>query len=371
VVELVGIGPGPFCGMVLGDLGADVIEVDRIGGQGPAEPSSFVRRGRRSLALDLKRPEAVDVLLRLLDRADVLIDPFRPGVTERLGIGPDVCLDRNPRLVYGRMTGYGQDGPWASHAGHDINYIALAGALEGMGRAGQPPTPPVNYLGDFGGGAMLCLLGVVAALYERERSGRGQVVDAAMVDGVALLTAFLRSSGTNLGGYGPRGTHYLDTGAPQYDTYETADGRWVAIGCNEPQFYARLVTLLGLADDPELGTNTADSEQWPARKARFAEVFRARPLDEWEALLGDEPQVCYAPVLTFDEAPRHPHLIARRTYVEVDGVVQPAAAPRFSRTPGEVRPVAPADPAATDALLAELGLASVEVAALRAAGAIA
>jgi alpha-methylacyl-CoA racemase len=372
VVELAGIGPGPFCGMVLADLGAEVVQVHRAPGTTPSlDP---LERGRLSVSLDLKRPEAVEVLLRLVESSDVLIEGFRPGVTERLGVGPDVCRARNPRLVYGRMTGWGQDGPYARYAGHDINYIALAGALEGLGRAGQPPTPPTNLVGDFGGGGMLLALGVVSALFERDRSGEGQVVDAAMVDGVALLMSFLYGMQA-IGRWGPgRGKNYLDTGAARYDVYETADGKWVSIGANEPQFYSRLVRLLGVADDPDVAADVArpigDVSVSPPAKEKLAAVFRTRTRSEWCELFEGDGELCFAPVLTMNEAPENPHLRARGTFAEIGGVVQAMPAPRFSRTPGSVRWAPPARGEHTDQVLARAGMTGDEIAALRSSGAL-
>nr|ALJ99846.1 coA-transferase III family protein [Micromonospora rosaria] len=335
VVELASLAPAPFGCMVLADLGADVVRVDRPGGPGAgrlaAPATGPVQRGRRVCALDLKSPAGVADLLRLVDRADVLVEAYRPGVAERLGLGPDVCRERNPRLVYARMTGWGQDGPLAGRAGHDIDYLAVAGALEPLGRAGQRPHAPLNLLGDFAGGGMLLAVGVLAALLERERSGVGQVVDAAMVDGSALLTAFLHG----LLGAGmwpaPRGRNLLDGGAPFYDTYRTADGRFMAVGALEPAFYAALLDGLGLADEPDLPAQD-DVGGWPRLRRRFAERFAERTRDEWTAVFADR-DACVAPVLAPTEAHRHPHNAARGTFVDVGGAAQPAPAPRFGRTP--------------------------------------
>ena len=327
VLELAGIGPAPYAGMMLADLGAEVVRVERPG-QGPDLAGPVVTRGRRPVILDLKQPAGLAALLAMAQRADVLIEPYRPGVAERLGFGPDVCLARNPRLVYGRMTGWGQEGPWAGMAGHDIGYIAVTGALHAIGRAGGPPQPPLNLLGDFGGGTMFLLTGILAALWERERSGRGQVVDAAIVDGTSSLTSFLygmRASGL---WSDERGANLLDTGAPYYDVYQTADGGWMAVGALEPQFYAELIRLLDLPDAPAQG----DRARWPELRALLAARFAERTRDEWAAVF-DGTDACVAPVLTFAEAQRHPHLAARGTVVERDGVAQPAPAPRFSRTP--------------------------------------
>ena len=368
VLELAGIGPGPFCGMVLADLGADVIQVHRSTDR--ALRSDPLDRGRRSIVLDLKRADAVEAVLRLADQSDVLFEGFRPGVAERLGVGPDTCLARNPRLVYGRMTGWGQDGPYAANAGHDINYIALAGALEGIGRDGQPPTPPANLIGDFGGGGMLLALGIVSALVERGQSGRGQVVDAAMVDGAALLMAGMYGLQANGAWHEGRGTNLLDTGSARYDVYETADGKWVAVGSMEQQFFDNLVRVLGLDGDSDVAREQRaglfDVSAAPAAKAAIAATFRTRTRAEWCALLEDDPDLCFAPVLTMNEAPEHPHNKARGTFIEVDGVVQPGPAPRFSRTPGSVRCPPPEHGQDTEAVLLEAGFTDEEVSALRA-----
>lgn len=366
VIEVASLGPGPFCAMVLADLGARVIRIDRREGGGAALPPALdpLSRGRQSIVLDLKQPEAAEVVLRLAERADVLVEGFRPGVAERLGIGPDVCRARNPRLVYGRMTGWGQEGPLSSRAGHDIDYIALSGVLHSIGRAGGPPVPPLNLLGDFGGGGMLAALGVLAALWERQHSGQGQVVDAAMVDGSALLAAMFH--GMRAAGLwsDQRGTNLLDTGAPFYDCYETADGQFMAVGALEPQFFMGLLGGLGL--DPAGLPMQYDPSGWPVLRERLAEGFRTRTRDEWTEVFS-AIDACVAPVLTMEEALRHPHNVRRGTFVEVGGIPQPAPAPRFSRTPA----AAPAPPAAagqhTDEILAECGFTAEEVAALRAA----
>jgi alpha-methylacyl-CoA racemase len=366
VLELAGIGPGPFACMMLADLGADVVRIDRAQGVSsplPDGPSGDVlSRGRRSIAVDLKQPEGVEAVLRLVESADVLVEGWRPGVAERLGIGPDVCLERNPRLVYGRMTGWGQDGPYASMAGHDINYIALAGALAHIGRAGEKPTPPLNLVGDFGGGGMLMAFGVCAALVERSASGQGQVIDAAMVDGAASLMTFFLSMPL-----GERGTNLLDSGAAHYDVYECSDGEYVSIGSIEPQFHAELVRLLEI-DEPGW-ENPFDHAAWPARKEKLTAVFRTRTRDEWCALF-EGTDVCFAPVLTMDEAAQHPHNVHRQTYVESHGLVQPAPAPRFSRTPASLdRPPVHAG-AHTDEVLSEGGFSASELEKLRELGAI-
>ncbi|MEE9282350.1 MAG: CaiB/BaiF CoA-transferase family protein [Myxococcota bacterium] len=370
VIEIAGIGPGPFCAMMLADMGAEVVRVDRPGGlrrdtsRPPVDP---LLRGRRSIAIDLKHPDGVETLLGLVERADVLIEGFRPGVMERLGVGPDVCLARNPRLVFGRMTGWGQEGPMAHAAGHDINYIALAGALEGIGRRGGPPVPPLNLVGDFGGGGMFLAFGVVAALVERAQSGKGQVVDAAMVDGSAALTAIFwgmhHSGALKL----ERGTNVLDTGAHFYDTYETADGKYISVGSIEPQFYAELVELCGLQGQ-ELPPQM-DRDSWPAMKERLAGIFKTKTRDEWCDIM-EGTDVCFAPVLSLPEAPEHPHNKLRNTFIEVAGVKQPAPAPRFSRTPPEMPRPASHPGAYTDEVLADWGFSSERIAELREAKAV-
>ena len=333
VLEITGLGPGPFCGMLLADLGAEVLRIERADVARATDhgrpATNAMHRGKRAIGLDLKSPEGVAVLLALCEQADAFIDVFRPGVAERLGIGPDECLARNPRLVYGRLTGWGQDGPYAPMAGHDIDYIALAGALEPIGRAGQPPTPPLNVLGDFAGGGMLLAFGIVAALLERATTGRGQVVDAAMIDGAALMmTPFFAARAS--GFWGERGTNMLDTGAPYYEVYETADGKWMAVGAIEPQFYAAFLRGLGL--DPAALPDRDDPANWGTLKERFAAVFATKTRDEWCAVF-DGTDACVAPVLSPPEAPRHPHHVARRGFLEIQGVLQPAPAPRFSTHP--------------------------------------
>lgn len=355
VVEMAGLGPAPFAAMVLADLGAEVLRVDRPGGPGlqVGEPAyDVLTRGRRNACLDLKRPEAVDVVLELVERADVLIEGFRPGVMERLGLGPGPCCTRNPRLVYARLTGWGQQGPLAGTAGHDITYVATTGALHATGRAGGPPQVPANLLGDFGGGGMLGVTGVLAALLERATSGCGQVVDAAVVDGTALLTAQLQGL-LAAGVWEPhRGVNLLDTGAPFYDVYETADGKHLAVGALEPRFYAALLRGLGLdaergpdaeadadaATEPELREPLADRRdpaQWPRLRSQLARAFAGRSQAEWvEVFAGTD--ACVAPVVPLDEAPQHHHLAARSTYLSIGGVTQPAPAPRFERTPASI-----------------------------------
>ena len=335
VVELAGIGPGPHGAMVLADLGAQVVRVDRPGGLQLGDPALAdpTLRGRRRVAADLKSPEGVETVLRLVERADVLVEGYRPGVTERLGVGPDACHARNPALVYARMTGWGQDGPMAQRAGHDINYISLTGALHAIGRAGERPVPPLNLVGDFGGGSMLLVVGVLAALWEAQRSGRGQVVDAAMVDGASVLSQMFWGFLAQGAWTDERDANVLDGHAPFYDTYTCADGRHVAVGPLEPQFYAAF--LAGLGVDPADLPAQYDRAGWPVLRARFTELFASRPRDEWAAVF-DGTDACVTPVLAFGEVAAHPHLAARGTIVEADGVAQAAPAPRFSRTPARL-----------------------------------
>lgn len=368
IVEFAGIGPGPFAGMLLADAGADVVRVDRVAGVGPVDASTdTLARSRRSVAVDLKHPDGVEVALRLAGAADALIEGFRPGVAERLGIGPAECLARNPRLVYGRMTGWGQEGPWAPLAGHDLTYIALAGALHPVGAADAPPPPPLNYVADFGGGGMLLAFGVVAALLAARESGRGQVVDAAMVDGAAAQTAMFHGLLASGLWRDEREANLLDGAAPFYRCYACADGAFVAVGALEGEFYARLLDGLGL--DPDEWPQH-DESRWPEQRSRLADVFATRTRDEWMEILGGT-DACVAPVLSLTEAPSHDHHEARGTFVEHAGLVQPAPAPRFSETPSAIsRP--PAVPGAHTAdVLAEVGFDDDAISRLRAAGAVA
>ena len=328
IIELAGIGPGPFCGMMLADMGAEVIRVDRAGGAGRGG-RDVLARGRKSIAIDLKHARGRELVLTLCQEADALFEGFRPGVTERLGLGPDDCMARNPKLVYGRMTGWGQEGPMAQAAGHDINYISLAGALHAIGAKGGKPVPPLNLVGDFGGGGMLLAFGLVCGMLEAQRSGRGQVVDAAMVDGAAILMAMFFTMNGMAAFKDERGSNMLDSGAHFYDTYETSDGRYISIGSIEPQFYALLLEKAGL--DKDEFSAQMDQSLWPTLKDKVAAAFRTRTRDEWcEIMEGSD--VCFAPVLSLNEVHEHPHNVHRQTFVQLDGLTQPAPAPRFSRT---------------------------------------
>jgi alpha-methylacyl-CoA racemase len=355
VVELAGIGPGPFCAMLLADLGARVLRVDRPGAPSRQARQQLLNRGRQSVIVDLKRPEGTEVLLALVSRADVLLEGMRPGVTERLGIGPEECMGRNPGLVYARMTGWGQAGPLAATAGHDIDYIARTGALHMIGRAGGPPQVPLNLVGDFGGGGMLLAFGICAALWERQRSGLGQVIDAAVIDGTAALLA--QAWGARAAGQwrDERGVNRLDTGLPWYDVFETRDGQWLAVGALEPRFWAEFTRILALAELPDRD----DPARREELRAVIAARFRERTRSEWEeAFAGSD--ACVAPVLSMTEATRDPHVTARQTYRDEDGVIQPAPAPRFSRTPGSLGQPPPLPGEHTREALAEWGIEDLD-----------
>lgn len=370
IIEIAAIGPGPFCGMVLADLGADVVRVDRadaVVGAGEAGPSlDLLNRGKRSIGVDLKHPGGVEVVLRLVEQADGLIEGFRPGVAERLGVGPEVCLERNPCLVYGRMTGWGQVGPWSGMAGHDINFTGLSGALYAIGRRDEPPVPPLNLVGDFGGGGMLLALGIVAALFEARGSGHGQIVDAAMVDGAALLTTMIHGMRAMGLWSNQRGANLLDSGAPFYDVYETADGGFMAVGAIEPPFYAEFLEVLEL--DGGLPTQL-DDQRWPEMKGRIAARFKTRTRQDWEGRFAGR-DACVTPVISMAEAPDHPHNLARSTFIELAGVTQPGPAPRFDRTPAEISGPPPVAGQHSDDVLVGFGFDETERDSLRRTGAV-
>jgi len=373
IVEFAGIGPGPFCGMMLADHGAEVIRIDRAsgarGGSQPVATGDVLARGRKSIALNLKTAEGVALARKLCASADGIIEGYRPGVMERLGLGPEVLLQDNPKLVYGRMTGWGQTGPYAPYAGHDINYIALAGALAHYGRAGGKPTPPINMVGDFGGGGMMLAFGMVSALLNVAHGGEGQVIDAAMTDGTAVLMGMIHGM-KNMGVWSEDlGANMLDTGAHFYDTYETSDGKFISIGSIEPQFYAELRRLLGLEDDKDFDVQH-NREKWRALKDKFATLFKTKTREEWDALL-EHTDVCYAPVLTMSEAANHPHNVTRATFVKIGNDIQPAPAPRYSATATDKPRPAPMPGDDSDAILAGLGMDTHEIAALREAGTVA
>jgi len=366
IIEIGGIGPGPFCAMMLADMGAEVIRVNRSAGTTlDVAELPFLARGRRSIALDLKNEAGLAALLKLVEKADGLIEGFRPGVTERLGFGPDVCLERNPAIVYGRMTGWGQTGPMAQMAGHDINYISISGALGSIGRKGEAPLAPLNLVGDFGGGGMLLAFGVLAALLERQRSGRGQVVDASMVEGSALLmTMMYEMLGAGFWNL-QRGTNPLDCGAPFYDSYECSDGKFISLGSLEPKFFAVLIDVLGLEPSDQAGRN--DPANWPSLRERIGSAVKQRTRGEWEEVLGGS-DACFAPILDMSEAPSHPHNVARESFIEVGGITQPAPAPRFSRTPGRVSAPAATKGEHGPGILADWGFAPEEIEQLESAG---
>ncbi len=364
IIELAGIGPGPFCGMLLSDMGAEVIRVDRPGG---GAGTDVLTRGRKSIAIDLKSDAGREAVLRLCESSDALFEGFRPGVTERLGLGPDECLARNEKLVYGRMTGWGQDGPMAQAAGHDINYISLVGALHAIGEAGGKPVPPLNLVGDFGGGGMVLAFGLVCAMLEAQKSGRGQVVDTAMVDGAAVLMGMFFTMHGNGMFKTERGTNLLDGGAHFYGTYETADGKYVSIGSIEPQFYALLLEKAGLDQDKYAAQ--MDQARWGELKADLAAVFKTRTREEWCAVM-EGTDVCFAPVLSLDEVSDHPHNTARNAFLEIDGIVQPAPAPRFSRTEADTPRGSRAPGEDSRQVLLEAGYNETDIESLLASGAV-
>lgn len=361
VIELAGIGPGPFCGMLLADLGADVIQVERAGTPSPFAPyHTILNRGRRSIAIDLKHPEGPGLVLALAERSDVLFEGFRPGVAERLGVGPEDCLARNPRLVYGRMTGWGRSGHYAERVGHDINYLGLTGALHATGRPEQAPVAPLNLVGDFGGGGVFLALGIVSAVLEARNSGVGQVVDAAIVDGVNSLMSSVHAFRA-LGEWSDeRGTNLIDGGAPYYDSYRCADGRYMAVGALEDQFYADLLAGLRLSDDPDCTTGRHDPARWPVIRQKFTETFATATRDEWSKIF-DGRDACVTPVLTVTEALEHPHNRERSAFTTLAGIPQAAPAPRFARTPGAVERPAPHPGQHTREVLLELGLSPHEI----------
>lgn len=367
VLEMAGIGPGPFCAMMLADMGAEVVRIDRLNQKGTGHRANVLNRGRRSIALDLKNPAAVETVLRLVEEADALIEGFRPGVMERLGLGPDVCLQRNPKLIFGRMTGWGQSGPLAQAAGHDINYISIAGALGAMGYSDRAPAPPLNLVGDFGGGAMYLLTGLLAALHERTNSGRGQVIDAAMTDGTAsLLSPFFGLMEMGMWTT-DRQANKLDGGAHYYGSYECSDGKYISIGSIEPQFYALLLEKCEIEDEEFLAQQ--DQSAWPQLREKLEKLFLTKTRSEWCELM-EGTDVCFAPVLDLGEAPSHPHNVARDTYVEFEGVTQPAPAPRFSRTQSEIKSSAAMVGEHTEQILADWGYSENEIEKLRTAKAI-
>jgi alpha-methylacyl-CoA racemase len=365
VLEFAGIGPGPFCGMLLSDLGADVIRIDRKG-PGRASPTDITARGRKSVAMDLKSSAAVEACLKLMETADAVFEGFRPGVMERLGLGPQIALARNPALVFGRMTGWGQTGPYAQAAGHDMNYIAISGALGAIGTA-EKPIPPLNLVGDFGGGALYLAFGLLAGVIHARATGQGQVIDCAMSDGAASLMAMFYGFKAAGAWSGTRRTNLLDGGAHFYDTYRCADGEWIALGSIEPQFYALLLEKTGISD-PAFKAQM-DRAQWPALREKLAAVIAEKTRDEWTDIMAGT-DVCFGPVLSLDEAPRHPHNLARGTFVEVAGVTQPGPAPRFSATPGAVAGPPPAIGAHNRSALGAWGFEEEEINALQAAGAL-
>ncbi len=373
IVEFAGIGPGPLCGMMLADMGAEVLRIDRkvpiqhYAGQkfDSYNPGRYgvLNRGKRSVTVQLKSPDGIAAALRLVSQADAVIDPFRPGVMEKLGLGPDVCLMRNPKLVFGRMTGFGQTGPLAQAAGHDLNYIGISGALHIIGRPGEKPVPPINYVGDYGGGACMLALGIACGLFEARGSGRGQVIDAAMTEGSAILAAMMYGMYAQ-GAWQPKGKNRIDGGAHFYDVYECGDGQYLTVACAEPQFYELLLEKMELTD-PEFRTDRMNPERWPALKARFEAHFKTKTRAEWCAIL-EGTDACVTPMLDFADAPRHPHNVARHAFIDLDGVVQPAPAPRFSRTVPEVSRRPPEAGENNQDALSDWGFSTLEIDALRA-----
>ena len=368
IIEMAGIGPGPFCGMVLADLGAEVIRVDRASAKGTGSRQEASNRGKKSIAVDLKSKEGVEIVLKLVQEADAIFEGFRPGVMERLGLGPEECMELNESLVYGRMTGWGQDGPLANAAGHDINYISLSGALAAIGRPGSPPVPPLNLIGDFGGGGMLLALGLVSALLESKQSGKGQVVDAAMTDGSALLMTMIYTMQSSGFWKDSMGSNMLDGGAHFYDTYECSDGKFISLGSIEPQFYKLLCDLAGF--DNNLSSDQMSRDGWPEKKKAVKEIILTKTREEWCQIM-EGTDVCFAPVLNMEEAPNHPHNKARHTFIELEGVTQPAPAPRFSRTQPKVQSSPSLVGEHTDEILESLNLSADEIKELKTSGSVA
>jgi len=368
IIEMAGIGPGPFCGMVLADLGAKIIRVDRASAIGTGSKQDAANRGKKSIAVDLKSEEGVEVVLKLVETADAIFEGFRPGVMERLGLGPDVCSKRNERIVFGRMTGWGQEGPLANAAGHDINYISLTGALAAIGRPGSPPVPPLNLIGDFGGGGMLLALGLVAALLESKESKKGQVVDAAMTDGSALLMTMIYTMQSSGVWKTSMGSNLLDGGSHFYDTYECKDGKFISLGSIEPQFYALLCQIAEL--DESIFSNQMSRDSWPEQKEAIKKIILDKTRDEWCELM-EGTDVCFAPVLDMSEAPKHPHNVERKTFIDLEGVTQPAPAPRFSRTEPEVVSSPSVVGEHTDEVLTSIGFSDEDINTLKTSGAVA
>ena len=368
IIEMAGIGPGPFCGMVLADLGAKIIRVDRASAIGTGSKQDAANRGKKSIAVDLKSKEGVEVVLKLVETADAIFEGFRPGVMERLGLGPDVCSKRNERIVFGRMTGWGQEGPLANAAGHDINYISLTGALAAIGRPGSPPVPPLNLIGDFGGGGMLLALGLVAALLESKESKKGQVVDAAMTDGSALLMTMIYTMQSSGVWKTSMGSNLLDGGSHFYDTYECKDGKFISLGSIEPQFYALLCQIAELEES--IFGNQMSRDSWPEQKEAIKKIILDKTRDEWCELM-EGTDVCFAPVLDMSEAPKHPHNVERKTFIDLEGVTQPAPAPRFSRTEPEVVSSPSVVGEHTDEVLTSIGFSDEDINTLKTSGAVA
>lgn len=368
IIEVGGIGPGPFCGQMLSDMGAEIIRIDRKGPQDlGGSKFNVMHRNRKSVCLDLKKPEGIKTVLKLIDKADALQEGFRPGVMEKLGIGPDVCLKRNPKLVYGRMTGWGQEGPLSQAAGHDINYISLTGALYAIGPGDRKPVPPLNLVGDFGGGGMFLAFGMVCALFEAQKSGKGQVVDAAMTDGSAALMSMFYGMYASGMWSDKRGTNFLDGGAHFYDTYETSDGKWISVGSIEPQFYALLLERAKI-DDHDFQSQM-DVLKWPDLKVKMEALFKTKTRNEWCEIM-EGTDICFAPVLSFDEAIKHPQNAARKTFIEIDGVTQPAPAPRFSRTVPKIKSPPPSPGEHTETVLKDWGISEAYIQKLKQADVI-